>query len=68
MGTNDRVLMMEVLNELWNENIERTIESIRVKLVRAIFTDLQECTKRPLYTHTHTHTHTHTVNTSNNSS
>ncbi len=63
MGPDDWVLMMEVLNEFWNENIEGSIESIRIKLVRAIFTDLQECTKRPLHTHTHNHTVTTIVTT-----
>lgn len=37
---NDWTWVTEKLNELWNENIERSIESIRVQLIRTVFTYL----------------------------
>ena len=49
MGTNDGTWVTEKLNELWNENIERTIEDIGVQLVRTILTNLVKCTKGTLH-------------------
>jgi hypothetical protein len=40
--------MPEELQELWNENVEWTIESITVQQLSRVLTDLLECTKGTL--------------------
>lgn len=49
MRANDRTRVTEKLNELWNEDIEWTVEGIRVQLIRAILTNLVKCTKGTLH-------------------
>ena len=49
MRANDGAWVTEKLNELWNEDIEWTVEGIRVQLIRAILTNLVKCTKGTLH-------------------
>ena len=43
-----RTLMTEELNELGNEDVERSVQSVRVQLVIAVLTDLVQCTEGTL--------------------
>jgi hypothetical protein len=53
MATNNGTRVTEKLNELWNEDIEWTIEGIRVQLITAVLTDLMKSTERTLHKVTH---------------
>ena len=47
--------MGEELDELWNEDVEGSVQSVRVKLVVAVITDLVEGTECSLeYSHGNT--------------
>ena len=55
MRANDGAWVTEKLNELWNEDIQWTVEGIRVQLIRAILTNLVKCTKGTLHHVVHVH-------------
>ena len=48
MAANNRTRVTEKLNKLGDENVEWTIEGIRVQLITAVLTDLMKSTERTL--------------------
>ena len=48
MAANNRTRMTEKLNKLGDEDVEWTIEGIRVQLITAVLTDLMKSTERTL--------------------
>lgn len=49
MAANNRTRVTEKLNKLGDENVEWTIEGIRVQLITAVLTDLMKSTERTLH-------------------